>query len=157
MLDECFPLLSHLGENMTIYFYMFRPFVKYYILAMYNANWLSQYSLIRAGCVTPRLNKIYFSHFNSQFVVSIYLYSASPHDLESVCCFLVFQDIGKLPKRTNHLVRDRCVKGQPANLNGNIHISINHMHYSIRYNRRTCSTASKCSSYWQCINWDSTQ
>lgn len=113
MLDEYFPSLSRLGENDNLFqyvssFHEILDYLLYVVLTDYHN------SLIGVGCVTLRLNKIPFSHFNSQVVVAIDLYSASTDDLDTVCCFLVFQDIGELPKRTNHPVRDRRVKGQPA-------------------------------------------
>jgi hypothetical protein len=41
-------------------------------------------------------------------------YSASAEDLETVDCFLYFQDIKELSRKTQKLVMDRLVSTQPA-------------------------------------------
>lgn len=65
-------------------------------------------------CSTHKHIKSPLSHFNSQVAIAMDLYSASGDDRDIVCCFLVFHDIGEAPKDTNQPVRDRRVKGQPA-------------------------------------------
>lgn len=42
------------------------------------------------------------------------LYSASAEDMETVCCFLVVQEIGEVPRRTIDALRERRVSGQAA-------------------------------------------
>ena len=52
-------------------------------------------------CITRRLDKIAFCHFNLHAVVAMDLYSASANDLDTICCFLAFQDISEFPRSTN--------------------------------------------------------
>jgi hypothetical protein len=42
------------------------------------------------------------------------IYSASAEEQDTVCCFLVFQEIGELPRSTNQSVMEHLVKGQLA-------------------------------------------
>ena len=42
------------------------------------------------------------------------LYSASAEERDTVCCFLVFHEMGDLPKKTSQPVRDRRDIGQAA-------------------------------------------
>jgi len=46
-------------------------------------------------------------------VVAIERYSTSTKEWDMVCCFLVFHEMGELP-RINQPVRDFMVKGQSA-------------------------------------------
>ena len=55
----------------------------------------------------------YLSHVNSQVIEVIDLYSASAEDLETVVCFLLFQEIRDLPKKTKYPVTDRLVEMHP--------------------------------------------
>ena len=48
--------------------------------------------------------------------MAIERYSASAEDRDTICCFLVFQEIGETPRETNQPVRERRVNGQPAQL-----------------------------------------
>ena len=41
-------------------------------------------------------------------------YLASAKEQDTICCFLVFHEIGEDPSRTNHLVRDLQIKGHLA-------------------------------------------
>jgi len=47
-------------------------------------------------------------------VVAIARYSTSAEEGETVCCFLVFQEMGECPKNTNQPVVKRLVRGQPC-------------------------------------------
>ena len=68
------------------------------LAAMCKAAWLSQYKCVGSECITPRVDNNPFNHFNSQVVVAMDLYSASTEERYTVCCFLIFQEIGELPK-----------------------------------------------------------
>ena len=81
----------------------------------------------------PRLDKIPFNQFNLHVVATMDLYFASADHLETVCCFLVFQEMGELSKRTNYPVRDCHVKGQLPNSNHTIHIVAGHIHDATEY------------------------
>ena len=59
------------------------------------------------------LNK-YCSHCNSQVKLAKALYSASELDLDTVDCFLDFQDMRELPRNTQYPVTDLRVAGQLA-------------------------------------------
>lgn len=43
-------------------------------------------------------------------------YFASVEERDILCCFLVFKDVGELPSIINYPIRDRRVKGHPAQL-----------------------------------------
>jgi len=81
---------------------------------MCRAAWLSQYSNTGIMCITLRLDKILFNHFNSQLVIAIKRYSAPTDDLDIVCSFFIFQDIGESPRNIIQPVSDLWVNGQPA-------------------------------------------
>jgi len=70
------------------------------LAAICKAAWLSQCRSTSPECITPRVDNKPFNHFNSQVMVVMDLYSASAEDRDSICCFLVFQEIGEEPKRT---------------------------------------------------------
>ncbi|XP_026425207.1 uncharacterized protein LOC113321512 [Papaver somniferum] len=71
-------------------------------------------SFIPCACRTPKSPSNCFNHFNSHVAASMDLYSASAELRETVGCFFVFQDTGEFPRRTNHHVNERLVKGQLA-------------------------------------------
>ena len=80
--------------------------------AMCKVAWLSQY--IRAGfgwLISSSLSKDW-SQVSSHVALAIALYSASAEDLETVCCFLDFQDIKELPRNTQKPKMDLLVSGQ---------------------------------------------
>ena len=83
-------------------------------LIIWSAAWLSQWSRIGWEGEIPRLWTRPFNHFNSPVTVVMDQYSASTEERDTICCFLVFHEIGEDPSRTNHLVRDLWVKGHPA-------------------------------------------
>lgn len=107
-------------------------------------------------CVTPKLNKSPFNHFNSHTSVAVDRYSTSAKDLDTVCCLFVFKDIGESPRNTNHTVRDLRVKGQLAQSES--HSLRNRMPWPgllFKY-QTTLNAASQCFSYECCINCERT-
>jgi hypothetical protein len=56
----------------------------------------------------------YFSRDISQVTAAIDRYSASADDLDTVCCFLDFQDIKESPRKTQNPVTDLLESGQPV-------------------------------------------
>ncbi|KAL4590284.1 hypothetical protein LXL04_003211 [Taraxacum kok-saghyz] len=62
----------------------------------------------------PRLNIKWRSHTISHVTAAMALYSASVEDLETIFCFLVFQDMSRSPKNTQKPVMDLLISLQPA-------------------------------------------
>ena len=83
-------------------------------LTIWSAAWLSQWSRVGWEWDIPRLWRRSLNHFNSPVTAVMDRYSASAEERDTVCCFLVFHEIGEDPSRTNHPVRDLRVKGHPA-------------------------------------------
>ena len=54
------------------------------------------------------------NHINSLTRAAMYLYSNFSEDLETVCCFLDFQEMRDSPKKTWYPVIDLLVSGQLA-------------------------------------------
>jgi len=59
---------------------------------------------------------MFFNHLSSHVVVAMDQYSTLADERDIVCCFLVFQDTGELPRKMIQPVRDRRVRGQLAQL-----------------------------------------
>lgn len=54
------------------------------------------------------------SYLSSNVIEAMEWCSASVEDRDTVCCFLVFQDIGEPPRETSQLMSKWQVKGQLA-------------------------------------------
>jgi len=84
-------------------------------------------------CITLRLDKILFNHFNSQVVIAIERHLASTDDLDTICCFFVFQEIRESPRNIIQPVSDLQVSGQPSQSHRTIHVDVGHIYYATRY------------------------
>ena len=87
-------------------------------------------------------------------------YSASAEERETVCCFLVFQEIGDFPRKTNLPVSDRRVKGQLAQSESHHPYKVKSLSlrnkipcpgFPFKY-RITLIAASQCSCFGCCMN-----
>lgn len=100
--------------KVTVNLDVLRTFMSTGLAAMESATWLSL--LIIAG--ERSSNPISFnnddSHVTSQQVWAIARYSASAVERATTDCFLVFQEIGEEPRRTQYHVVDFLVVGQLA-------------------------------------------
>lgn len=56
------------------------------------------------------------SHFNSQVTPAMDPYSASAEDLETMTCFLVFQEIDDFPRNTRQPVKEQRVRGHTTSI-----------------------------------------
>ena len=63
---------------------------------------------------TPKSESTLCSHLSSEVSAAMKRYSASAQERDTVCCFLIFQDIEEKSRKTIHLVSDRQVRGQLA-------------------------------------------
>lgn len=79
---------------------------------MEMADWLSQDRETDRRSSTLNFSKSRTSHVISEATGAMARYSASKEDLETMCCFLDFQEIGVLPKRITYTVTDRLVSKQ---------------------------------------------
>ena len=80
---------------------------------MCKAAWLSQCSNMGVVCITLKLDKIRFNHFNLHVVIVIERYSTSDN-LDTICCFFIFQEIRESPINIIQPVSDLRVSRQPA-------------------------------------------
>jgi len=129
---------------------------------IWRADWLSQWRDIGVGWDTPRLSSKALSLVNSHVVMAIDRYSASAEERETMCCFLVFQDTGELPRKTIQPVSDRRVRGQPAQSAS--HHPCSRRSLSLLRNTpwpglplrylTTRRAASQCASRGHYMNWD---
>ena len=74
----------------------------------------------------PREAKKDRIHTSSLVVIAMALYSASTNDLETIACFLVFQQTGELPSMMKYPVKDLLERGHPPQLESQIHIVANY-------------------------------
>ena len=63
---------------------------------------------------TVNSSKSLTSHVTSEVAMDMTLYSSLKEDLEIMCCFLLFQQIGEFPRRITYLVIDLLNVGQDA-------------------------------------------
>lgn len=64
----------------------------------YRIAWLLQKSNAALVCMTLKSHSIFFNQLNSQAAIAMDLYSALAEDLETVYCFLDFQDTIESPR-----------------------------------------------------------
>lgn len=74
------------------------------------ADLLSQNNFTGVNPIIPKSKNNLITHITSQVTAPKALYSASVEDLETVGCFLLFQDITLLPKNKQKPVTDFLVK-----------------------------------------------
>jgi len=83
--------------NLTVNFNALCAFVKYRIFSHVNGSLIVTQQFHRLGSKMPNEAKNVFSRTSSLVIVAIDRYSASADDLETVDCFLVFQETGEPP------------------------------------------------------------
>ncbi|CAL9026970.1 unnamed protein product, partial [Prunus brigantina] len=79
-----------------------------------SAALLSQSKVVGWWCSTCRSCKRYRNQVSSQLVAAIEWYSAYADDLETVTCFLLFNDMSDLPRKIQYPITKRLVKGHRA-------------------------------------------
>ncbi|MFS8003770.1 hypothetical protein Hanom_Chr13g01217831 [Helianthus anomalus] len=72
------------------------------------------YNRIKSSEITPSSLRRRRTYIISDVTSAIALYSDSALDLDTVCCFLLFQDTRFPPTKTQYPVVDRREIGQPA-------------------------------------------
>ena len=83
-------------------------------MAIYNADWLSQFNSTGLRLVTPSSSNKRTTQATSAAAAAMARYSASADDLETVCCFLDFQVTGELPNNNTYPVTDLRESTQDA-------------------------------------------
>jgi hypothetical protein len=81
---------------------------------MCNVAWLSQYRRVGCECGTYKSHRSCLSQTNSLVCDAIDAYSDSAEEHDTTDCFLLFQDMGAPPRKTQNLVTDCLVVGQLA-------------------------------------------
>ena len=69
------------------------------LAAICNAAWLSQYNNAGSDSETFKSWRMYLNQVNSKQVFVIARYSASADDLDTLVCFLDFQEIIEFPRK----------------------------------------------------------
>lgn len=105
------PILDGIPNIVTIYFNMFGTFMKNQVMSNVKSGLTVTKQFHGVRVRDPKIKKECFKPLKFR---SSDLYSASEEERETVCCFLVFQDIGELPRNTSQPVRDRRVNRQLA-------------------------------------------
>lgn len=78
------------------------------------ADLLSENSTAGPSNFTSNVSSKNVNYWISQAAMAMALYSASEDDLETIPCFLDFQEINASPKNIQKPVTDRRVSGQAA-------------------------------------------
>ena len=152
------------ANEVAIHFDVLGVLMKIGFLTIWSVAWLSQWSCIGWEWEIPRLWRRPFNHFNSPVTTAMDRYSTLGKEQDTVCCFLVFHEIGEDPSRTNHPVRDLQIKGHLAQSES--HQPNSCKSQSLR-NKTPCPAfpfiyqitrraASQWASLGAYINWDST-
>ena len=84
------------------------------LVAMWSAAWLSQCNVMGEELLIPREDSKLCNQRSSLVVATINLYLASIEKRETICCFLVFHEIGEEPSMVKYPMVDRWFMGQPA-------------------------------------------
>lgn len=107
-------MLKFLTHKVTIHLNMFCSFVEHWVARNLCSTFISQNRGVGNAKLMSKSDKRRRSQTISAHIEDIAQYSASMDDLDTVACFLDFQESNEVPKNMQYPIVKRRVSLQPA-------------------------------------------